>query len=79
MLNFRFIKHENGSEAASYIAKVAFKVFIKPGDYEVGEQTIGATTVLDPGFSNQELEWSTTARGAVILNSLVVRLSPERR
>ena len=73
---FRFCKRENGSEAASYTAKAAFKVFIKPGCYKVGEQTIGATSKIDPEFSNQELEWSTKERGVVILNSIVVKLKP---
>ena len=69
----RFHLPANGSDV-KYIAKVALQVFIKPESYDVGAETIGAQEDIDPGFSNQELEWSTRRRGAVILHGLLVHL-----
>ena len=57
-----------------YNSRVAFQVLIRPKSYEVSQQTIGATSQIDPKFSNQELEWSTKERGAVIVYGLLVKL-----
>lgn len=57
-----------------YKAKVALQVLIKPDSYDVGEQTMGLATDIDPKFSNQEIEWSTNQRGSTILFGLMLKL-----
>ena len=47
---------------------------IDPDCYQVGPQTIAATSEIDPTFSNQEIEWSTKQRGSIILYGLLVKL-----
>ena len=47
---------------------------INPDSYQVGPQTIAATSEIDPKFSNQEIEWSTKQRGSIILYGLLVKL-----
>ena len=44
------------------------------GRYQVGPQTIAATSEIDPKFSNQEIEWFTKERGCIILYGLLVKL-----
>ena len=44
------------------------------GRYQVGPQTIAATSEIDPKFSNQEIEWFTKKRGSIILYGLLVKL-----
>ena len=70
---YRFHYLQNGSDL-KYVARVALQVFIKPESYDVGAETIGAQEDIDPGFSNQELEWSTARRGAVVLSGVLVQL-----
>ena len=53
---------------------MAFQVRIKPGCYDVSQQTIGAKTDIDPLFSNSELEWSTKRRHAAMLVGLLVKI-----
>ena len=55
-------------------AKAVLQLCIKPDSYQVGAQTIGATSEIDPKFSNQEIEWFTKQRGAIILYGLLVKL-----
>ena len=38
-------------------AKVVLQLYINPDSYQVGPQTIAATSEIDPKFSNQEIEW----------------------
>ncbi|XP_020912357.1 neuralized-like protein 4 [Exaiptasia diaphana] len=59
----------------TYKAKVAFQLWIRPGSYNVGPQTVGSEEEIDPKFSNQEIEWSTVERGAVHFYGLLVRLN----
>ena len=67
----RFTDDEDGR---MYNARVAFQVFLAPGSYLIGPQTIGASKQIDPSFSNQELEWSTVQQGSTILYGLMVKL-----
>jgi hypothetical protein len=60
-----------------YKAQVVMQVLIHPDAYTVGRQTVGAKTQIDPRFSNDEMEWSTKRRGAIILYGLLVRVMEE--
>ena len=55
-------------------AKAVLQLCINPESYQVGPQTIGATSEIDPKFSNQELEWSTKQRGSIIHYGLLVKV-----
>ncbi|XP_068725548.1 neuralized-like protein 4 [Montipora capricornis] len=55
-------------------AKAVLQLCINPQSYQVGPQTIGATSEIDPKFSNQEIEWSTKERGSIIVYGLLVKL-----
>lgn len=55
-------------------AKAVLQLCINPDSYQVGPQTIAATSEIDPKFSNQEIEWSTKERGSIILYGLLVKL-----
>ncbi|XP_067658409.1 neuralized-like protein 4 isoform X2 [Haliotis asinina] len=57
-----------------YQARVAFQVWVKPGSYKVGPQTIEASDPIDPKFNNSELEWSTKERGSTMLYALLLRV-----
>ena len=60
-----------------YDAKVAFQVLIRPGSYDISEETVGATgkrIPVDSHFSNEQLEWSTKEKVATILYGLLVEL-----
>lgn len=61
----------------SYSTKAVLQLCINPDSYQVGPQTIGATSEIDPKFSNQEIEWSTKERGSIILYGLLVKLDEE--
>ena len=48
---------------------------VKPGSYRIGPETVGlGKRRLDPHFTNDQLEWSTANRGAVILTGVLVKL-----
>ena len=55
-------------------AKVLLQLYINPDSYQVGPQTIAATSEIDPKLSNQEIEWFTKERGSIILYGLLVKL-----
>ncbi|XP_078367547.1 uncharacterized protein LOC144651479 [Oculina patagonica] len=65
---------EDPSSKKKFAARTVLQLCINPDSYTVGPQTIGATTEIDPHFSNEELEWSTKQRGAIILYGLLVKL-----
>ena len=54
--------------------KTVLQLCIGPDSYQVGPETIAATSEIDPKFSNQEIEWSTKQRGSIILYGLLVKL-----
>jgi hypothetical protein len=61
-------------------ARVGFQVRVQPGKYAVGPETVGATAgdiVIDKHFDNAELEWTTGARGVVILTGILVKIKDE--
>ncbi|XP_070554678.1 uncharacterized protein [Ptychodera flava] len=62
------------STKKSHKARVVFQVCISPTSYKVGPQTIDAKSEIDPKFSNQEIEWFTKERGAVIPYGLLVKV-----
>ncbi|XP_070553380.1 neuralized-like protein 4 [Ptychodera flava] len=62
------------STKRSHRARVVFQVYINPTSYNVGPQTIGAQSEIDPKFSNQEIEWFTKERGVVIIYGLLVKV-----
>ena len=55
-------------------AQVALQVLIRPGSYEVGKTTVERTQPFDANFSDDELEWSTKERGAVVVTGLLVKI-----
>ena len=60
----------------TFWAKVAFKVKIRPDSYAISQQTVqrpGGSRI-DENFANDELEWSTKHRKAIILYGLLVKL-----
>ncbi|KAI0232663.1 SPRY domain-containing SOCS box protein 2 [Lamellibrachia satsuma] len=67
-------RYEDKESKKTYNSRVALQVLISPNCYQVGAQTTGATQLIDPNFSNQELEWSTVERGSVIVYGLLIRL-----
>lgn len=58
----------------SYKAKVLLQVRIEPESYTVGPQTVGATSQIDPHFTNDELEWSTDRRKVTVIYGVLVKL-----
>ena len=58
----------------TYYVRVAFQVWLKPGSYKVGPQSVGANEQIDPKFVNTELEWSTKERGSIMLQSLLLKV-----
>ncbi len=69
-----YTRHRITQDGKNYAAQVALQVMIKPDAYKVGPQTTGATSQLDPKFSNEEMEWSTKQRGAVVIYGLLVKV-----
>ncbi|XP_077984407.1 neuralized-like protein 4 [Glandiceps talaboti] len=67
-------KYTDGETGKTYEVKVAFQVCVRPGSYRIGKQTVGAHFRLDPRFDNQEIEWYTKERGAVILYGVLIKL-----
>ena len=53
---------------------MAFEIFIAPESYKAGKQTIGLTEEIDPGFSTDEIEWTTSQQGSNILYGLLVKM-----
>uniref|UniRef100_A0ABM0MJC5 Neuralized-like protein 4-like n=1 Tax=Saccoglossus kowalevskii TaxID=10224 RepID=A0ABM0MJC5_SACKO len=49
-----------------YNASVAIQVWIRPFSYKVGRHTLAGAYGIDPFFSDDTLEWSTTNRWDVI-------------
>ena len=76
MLNFNHCRYKSESTKQKYNAKVALQVLINPGDYDIGPETISAKSGIDPGFNNQELEWSTDCQGSTEIYGLLVKLTP---
>ncbi|XP_068683146.1 neuralized-like protein 4 [Montipora foliosa] len=58
-------------------AKAVLQLCINPQSYQVGPQTIGATSEIDSKFSNQEIEWPTKERGSIIVYALLVKLDED--
>ncbi len=55
-------------------ARAAFQVYVKPNSYKIGPQTIEANEQIDPLINNNELEWSTKERGAMVLCALLIKV-----
>ncbi|XP_028399681.1 neuralized-like protein 4 [Dendronephthya gigantea] len=54
--------------------QVAMQVLIRPGSYDIGKTTVERAQPFDANFSDDELEWSTKERGAVIVTGLLVKI-----
>ncbi|XP_078356493.1 neuralized-like protein 4, partial [Oculina patagonica] len=65
---------EDPSTKKTFAAKTVLQLRINPNSYKVGPETIDATEQIDREFSNEELEWSTRERRAIILYGLLVKL-----
>ena len=55
-----------------YQVRAVLQTLIKPESYDVGPQTLGLTSQIDPRFNNNELEWSTKRRGCIIIYGLLL-------
>ena len=55
-------------------AQVAFQVLIRPKSYDIGKTTVEGPKPFDPNFSDEEIEWSTKERAAVIVTGLLVNI-----
>ena len=58
--------------------RFAFQLRIKPGSYEIGQETVGATRkgkILDENFRNDELEWYTKQNMGIVLYGLLLHVS----
>ena len=55
-------------------ARVAFQVRIRPKSYTKGKLTIKFSGQIDDKFLNNEIEWATKERGAVILYGLLTKI-----
>lgn len=69
-----FFSFEDPETKKKLNTKAVLQLCINPSSYQVGPQTIAATSEIDPKFSNQEIEWSTKERGSIILYGLLVKL-----
>lgn len=78
-ITFCIFSFEDLSTKKSFDAKAALQLCINPDSYKAGPQTIGAATEIDPQFSNEEIEWSTKQRGAIILYGLLVKLDDHEK
>lgn len=58
----------------TYFARAALQVWLKPGSYKVGPQSVGANEQIDPHFPNNELELTTKERGSTMLYGLLIRI-----
>nr|XP_006813437.1 PREDICTED: neuralized-like protein 4-like [Saccoglossus kowalevskii] len=56
------------------VARVVFQICVKPGSYKCGPPSVGANEPIDPQFSNNEIEWYSKEKGAIILQSLLVKI-----
>ena len=55
----------------------AFQLRIKPGCYNIGQETVGATRIgkrLDEHFRNDELEWYTKQNLSIVLYGLLFKV-----
>ena len=68
------LSFQDPSTNKSFSSKAVLQLCINPDSYQVGPETIGAISDIDPKFSNQEIEWSTKQRGSIILYGLLVKL-----
>eukprot|EP01084_Bolivina_argentea_P068249 124205_1 len=58
--------------------RFAFQVRIKPDQYGIGQETVGAAQsdiILDPYFNNNELEWYTKQNVGIILYGLLLHIT----
>ncbi|XP_066291087.1 uncharacterized protein [Branchiostoma lanceolatum] len=74
------IRFQDKHDGKTYTARVAFQVCVRPGSYQVMQETMGFSSrgqTVDPLFSNAELEWYTKERGVHALYGLLVRLEAD--
>eukprot|EP01084_Bolivina_argentea_P113465 202197_1 len=74
---FFFKLRDANDNSKAYNVQVAFQLRIKPGTYQIGQETIGAerrNEIIDQHFSNSELEWYTKQNDAIVLYGLLIRL-----
>ncbi|KAL5014249.1 hypothetical protein ScPMuIL_008519 [Solemya velum] len=57
-----------------YQVRVAFQVWVKPGSYTVGQQSLGVNEQIDPRLNNSELEWCTKERGSTMLHAFLIKV-----
>ena len=70
-----FCRYHDGDTGIKAFGRVVFQVRVKPGTYNVCQETIGAGRhQIDPLFRNSELEWSTRRRGIIFLVAILVKM-----
>jgi hypothetical protein len=70
MLFYLFCRLTDPKTKKTYCVRIGLQVWLKPGSYKVGPQSLGCDEQIDPKFKNNELEWSTKERGSIMLQSL---------
>ncbi|KAI8506531.1 hypothetical protein Bbelb_159580 [Branchiostoma belcheri] len=71
------IRFQDKRDGKTYTARVAFQLCVRPGSYQVMQETLGFSdknVTVDPLFNNKELEWFTKERGVHALYGLLVKL-----
>ncbi|XP_041093378.1 neuralized-like protein 4 isoform X2 [Polyodon spathula] len=58
----------------SHHAQVALQVYVRPGSYKIGAQSLGLSEALDTRFSNSEIEWISKEKGSTLLYGLLIRI-----
>eukprot|EP01084_Bolivina_argentea_P068250 124207_1 len=74
-----FVFHPSLNQHDAWSIKFAFQLRIKPKQYGIGQETVGATDsciVLDPHFANNELEWHTKQNIGIVLHGLLLHIEP---
>lgn len=66
-------EYSYGTKFSGKDVKVVFQCRIKPGTYKKRPETLGfGTKIIDPNFSNSEVEWVTDNRTAVVPFGLLI-------
>ena len=65
-------------DKGSIKVQCAFQLRIRPGSYGIGQETVGATKVIDKHFSNDELEWYTKENVGIVLHGFLLNIKDKK-
>lgn len=71
---YKFRSKENDQ---TYEVQLVLQCRQKPGTYQVGKETIGATSEICPHIPNSRIEYYTDRRGSIVTYGLLVRFRPK--